>query len=89
MGVPDRVCRECRIKHYGCPANSVETCIEAKPTCSTCRHKAPGRFIGMAGSPGIPESIRWYGCELLAPYVGIQDGTKACKHYERVTLTAL
>ena len=82
MGVPDRICRECRIKHYGCPANSVETCIEAKPTCKTCRHKAPGRFTGMTGSPGI-STQRFYGCALLAPYVGVQDSTRACKHYER------
>jgi len=80
MGVPDRVCRECLTAHYGCPANSVETCLEAKPTCKTCVHKAPGRFTGMRG-PGIPGAATFYGCELHAPFVGVQDKTPACRYY--------
>ena len=77
MGVPDRICNECRRAHDGCPANSVQTCIQFKRTCKTCAYKAPGRFSGMSGSPGISEQV-FYGCALLSPAVGVQDRTRAC-----------
>ena len=80
MGVSDRVCRACRISHDGCPANSVETCIQLKATCKTCVHKSPGRFVGMEGTPGITTQ-RFHGCALLAPCVGVQDKTPACGYY--------
>ena len=82
MGVPDRVCNECRRSHYGCPANSVQTCIHNTNTCKTCVHRAPGRFTGMTGSPGITTQV-FYGCELLHPSVGVQDTTRACLDYQR------
>ena len=81
MGVPDRVCRKCRILHDGCPANSVQTCIQVRRTCKTCVHKAPERFRGMQGTPGITTQV-FYGCELLHPSVGVQDTTRACGNYE-------
>lgn len=80
MGVPDRICNECRRSHDGCPANSVQTCIQLKPTCKTCAHKTPGRFCGMTGSPGM-NGATFHGCALLAPFVGVQDKTPACRSY--------
>lgn len=80
MAPSDRVCRECLRAHGGCNARCPEECRHYKPTCRTCIHKAPGRFVGMTGSPGIDES-RFFGCELMAPCVGVQDRTRACRHY--------
>jgi len=84
MGVPDRPCRECRAQHDGCPVTAVADCLQLK-TCATCIHKAPGRFVGMSGSPGIGDAT-FHGCELLAPFVGVQNSTRACKHYRRTSV---
>ena len=82
MGVPDRICNECRRAHDGCPANSVQTCIQVRRTCKTCVHKAPERFRGMQGTPGISKH-RFYGCALLGSFIGVQDSTRACRRYAR------